>query len=418
MNTTDLYCLKRSPLQKKLQISSIFFVTVGGTISIFTLFLNIFYIYFFIKNKKTKRSPLCIYLLFLSAAILIRLAEFYLSALVKLKIIDTENDKYILNNEKFTSNDYICKWFHFMSRFSTHMSVYLVLLIQFQRFLTIRNKLTGLNLLLYNHALSYFICVALVLVVFIIDEFYLFDNFFITIVYCPLTYIYSCVVNYKFKLLQTVKFDTNIYHHIHTAVYNIFPLIICTILNVAAFVELRSKGKNIEKRQRAISTGSNSVNSLTVREKSSKRKRLSSTNSSNSPNRNYSRIIRRPQKTVIFSKMNVIFFYQSDITYNCILITFIQILSTFPSNMLSYMTELNSGTIEKVVNLVSQSNKLGDDETFTGENLAQINLHFFYIILGILDMFNFNFYLVYTIFSSKSMFKELRETFVSFFGIF
>lgn len=416
MNTNISYCLNKSPLQKKLKISSIFFISVGGSISFFAVLLNILFILFFIKNKKTKRSPLCIYLFFLSIAILIRLAEFYLSALVKLQIIDTENEKYILEYKTATSNDYICKWFHFMSRFSTHMSVYLVLLIQFQRFLTIRNKMDGLNLLLYNHALGYFICVALILVIFIIDEFYLFDNYFITIVYCPLTLIYSCVVNDKFKLLQSIKFDTNVYHHVHTIVYNIIPLTICIFLNLATYFQIKKRNKTIEhNRQRAISAGSNSVNSCNSREKSLKRIRLSSTNSSYSPNRNYSRIIRRPQKTVIFSKMNVIFLYQSDITCICILATFIQILSTIPTNMLSYLTEFDGGTIENVVNLVGKNNKLNENETFSDEaHLIEINLHFFYILLGILDMFSFNFYLLYSILSSKSLFKELKHLLLSF----
>ncbi|CAF0962868.1 unnamed protein product [Brachionus calyciflorus] len=399
LKSDDYFCLEISPLQQQLRLSSIIYMTMGGAISVLVLLLNMSIIFFFIFNQKTKRSPLCIYLFFLSITILIRLAEFYLSTLVKLKIINTEENKKILLNSTRSeiSNDPVCKWFHFMERFSNHISVYLVLLIQFQRYLTIKIKISSLHLLLYNHALSYFICFAIILAVFIIDEFYLYDNYFITVVYCPLTMIFSCVVNENFNLLQTVKFNTNKYHQVHTVIYHVIPFIICLVLSYLIHFEL----KNNKKFKRNRENSSSSRNS-TIKD-SFKRKRHASNSS------NLSRLIRRGRKTVIFSKLNIIFFQQSDITYICILATLFQIINTFPPSILSYLTEWNTDTVENIAKMVTRnssslSNSLNEQYT------KQIKIYFFYVLLGTIYMFNFNFYLLYTIFSSKCLLKEFKKT--------
>lgn len=418
-NHQDIFCLEKSDLQEKLKFSSLFFISIGGILAFFLLFINLISILFFILNDKAKRSPLCIYSFFLSIFNLLKLiTEYFVPAMIKLKLIDTENDKNILftTNTSTKSNDYICKWINFLPTFSGHMGAYLILLLQLQRYLIVKKKLTSLNLLLYNHALTYFICIALILVIFIFDEFYLFDSYFITIIYCPLTMIFTCVINDNFKLLKSISFDTFLYHHIHTIIYNIIPSFLIIFLNLLIFIGIRQRKYQTERRKRTVSSGSGKSSS----DESKKRKRLSSTNSTYSPARNYARLVRKKSNLNenLFIKLKEIYLDSNEVTNVCILISFVQILNTFPVNVLSYLTEWSSQTVEKIAEIVSEKTQdlvqinwkipikiLGDKN-----NVSQIEIYFFYILSGLFEMLNFNVYLVYQLFSCKCLFLEFEKT--------
>lgn len=357
----------------------------------------------------------------------LKLFEYYLSALVKLDLLGVEKDKELLykKSQINSSNDFICKWISFISKFSSHIGVYLVILLQFQRYLAVK-KNTSFNLLLYNHALTKFICVAIILMFLIIDEFYLFKNYYITIIYCPLTMVFTCVINDKFRLLESIKFNTHFYHHIHTFAYNLLPLVFIIIINTMVWigikrrkVEKRMIDEENRKRKRSISqtiTISNSSvrcsislhpdqNVTNLKNSFSKRKRLSSTNSTNGY------FVRRPKKReVLVCRVNEIFLHHTDVNYLSIIVSFFQILNTFPINLISYLTDWNANTLEQLTqHKNSTSSSMASPLLGEKKYKTQADLYLFYILFGPIEMLNFTLFLVFQIYSCKSLNKELKS---------
>ena len=233
-NLTNLFeknqlCLKASRLQESLLATSITYLSIGSVLFLVNLVVNIMVIIFVCVNKKARRSPICIFMCFLAAANLLRSCDFILIVFGKTGIIKVHQkleraEMINLNNEGFSNK--LCGWTSFLPNFSGHVAIYIALNLQLQRLIALKSN-RGFNLLLYNDALAYFINIAIIFFFIVIDEFPLYENFFLNkVVYCPLTLMYTCVTNTNFKLLNTLRFDTLLYHHIHTFFYNVLPNII------------------------------------------------------------------------------------------------------------------------------------------------------------------------------------------------
>lgn len=234
---TDYLCLKSSPMQIGLYITSVVFLVIGSVLALLIFLLNFFFIAFFCKNKRAKKSPLCIYFFFIAMANIGRTIEFNLLFMGN---VDMPAFSCIKQMTKFSflhciillaklfPDKVFCDFIYFLPNFAGHLSIYILLLIQLQRLMILRNK--KLSLLLYNSALTYMICTTLVLLFIIFDEFYLYDSFFVKdVIYCPLTLMFTCITNRSFKLLHELPFDNLVYHHFQTVIYNILPLIIIGI---------------------------------------------------------------------------------------------------------------------------------------------------------------------------------------------
>ncbi len=155
---------------------------------------------------------------------------------------------------KLFPNTINCQLLHFLPNFTGHLSVYILLLIQFQRLVALRNQKA--SLFLSNSALTYMICLTLFLVFIILDEFYLFDGFFVPeSIHCPLTLMFTCITNRNFKLLHKLPFDNLLYHHTQTVVYNILPCFIIGAINVAIKVTMNGRERR-ERLRRTIDTES------------------------------------------------------------------------------------------------------------------------------------------------------------------
>jgi hypothetical protein len=375
------FCLEPSPLQAKLFTSSVVYLIFGGIISSFGFVVNTIAIVYFLKSKKAKHSPICIYIFFLALFNLIKLSDFYISSLIKLKIINVEKEKISLltQTEISHSNDTVCKWMNFLSNYSGHIGVYLTLLIQFQYYLAFKRN-SSVSLLQVNYALTYLICFALIFAFFVADEFYLYENYFATIIYCPLTMIYNCVLNDEFKLLNKYKFDTMLYHHFHTLVYNILPLALIVIMNIQIIFEMRVAKDCVIKKD-----------SL-----------------SEEPF-----VLNKNEKVQTRKKQNIhedsISIKCSDVTYLSVIISFIQILNSIPRNFLSYLSEWDSEFAESLINFNQTFNNLRKDEQNINNYTTHGEIFFFYILFGSFEMFNFSFLLVFQFINCESLSKEFKK---------
>lgn len=237
----DVFCLNDTVHQQNLRFVSKIYLSIGGIISSLISWANVLIIVFFCLSAKSKRSPICILSFFLALFNVIKLFEFTLNMLIKTDALGLEKAKDILFTGSNKSNDYICKWLHFLPNFSGHIGVYIVIILQFHRYLALKKITYSFNLLLHNYALTYFICIGLIFTFLIVDEFYLFDSYFTTIIYCPRTMVFICVFNDKFQLLNMLKFDTLIYHHVHTLIYNVAPIFLIFFINFLILRGLRQR---------------------------------------------------------------------------------------------------------------------------------------------------------------------------------
>jgi hypothetical protein len=441
LNENEFLCLEKSPTQELLLLASIIYITIGGVVSTINFLVNFMFLLFFIANDKAKRSPICVICLFLAFFNIIKQSEYLLSTLIKTELIKVV-DSHVLSNKE--PNDFICKWIQFLPLFSSHIGVYLTLLLQIQRLVAINKAYV---ILLYNRALTYFICVSLVFFFLIIDEFYLYENYYHTITYCPMTRIYTCIINDKFKLLKSIKFNTLMYHHVHTLFYNVVPTLLIIAINASIVIGLRKENQiNQNKAQeQGLNARSTKEDKLTQQKtrspllrrassldeflKPKDRTRLNSTVLiSNSTIQNVGFVIKRPKnKKKPYSKLNEIFINITDVNYICIVVTSIQIFNTFPTNTFSYLIEWNTKVIDglsklhdklKAFNMTLGSFKSNNysDRYFNipnemiGEQKfeTQANLYFIYLSVSIVELFNFSFILLYQIFSCNSLRKEFK----------
>lgn len=432
------FCLEKSELQEKLRFTSILYLITGGFISTIVFIINLATIVFFMLSKKTKKSPICIYIFFLSIFNMVNVFNYLLTALVKLKIINTESQKYEFMDDSSKANDYFCKWYYFLSNFSGHICVYLVLLIQLQNYLAVR-KNVSFNLFLYNYALAYFICVSLILTFFVVDEFYLYDSYFLTMIYCPLTLVFTCVFNEKFKLLNSVKFNTLFYHHLHTFLYNLVPFVLIIVINVKLIASLKSKKtklKNVcetslysgfrkQTLDRLLSSDSRENN----KGRNSKSQILKKSASADSIKQNLGYIVKRPKKVEFTSRLSVIFMHQSDVGYLSVFVSFLQVINTFPKNILSYLTEWNMETMQVILNSSTNSSLGHGHFHFNSlENVyvnipvigekkrvsSQAQIGIWEIMAACLEMFNFNIFVVFQYFVCKGVKEEFNKFLIKF----
>ena len=384
----DYVCLKKSFMQEKLYLGSLFYILIGSCLAALDLFINCLAIAFLCTNKKARRSPVCIYLLFLSISSNLQILEFVLIAVGKSDLIQT-------------MSSYFCNLINFLRNFSSHMGIYMIILLQTQRFIAIK-KNTHFNLLLYNHALTYLICIALVFVFFIIDEFYLYENFFLNgPLYCPLTLMFTCITNNKFKLLNSIKFDILIYHHFNTVIYNILPFALILVINTATACEIFQRNSRLNE---ARHLGDSDTRKCRVR--------LTST-SSITPGK-------RVKPKILNVRLNGLFLSLNDITYMSLVVSTLTIIFTFPNNLFSYLAEWNSEILEKI-NLIREETVLHGrtavqgipqvPNRLIGETNVEIQFFFqlFFMLTGLIDVFNFSFFLIFQFFSCSSLSKEFRS---------
>jgi len=166
LNIEHFLCLNKSQMQQLLYITSLIHILLGSFLTLANTLLNLVAILFFFRSRRAKNSPLCIYLAFLAGANLLRTLEFTLILLAKTSRIP------------LSQTNSFCQWISFLPAFSGHIAAYIVVLVQLQRLLTIRNS-TGFNLVLYNHALAVITCLALISVLLIADQFFLYDTYFL-----------------------------------------------------------------------------------------------------------------------------------------------------------------------------------------------------------------------------------------------
>jgi hypothetical protein len=425
----SVVCLEKGPAQQKLYISSLVYISLGTIFSVMILTLNISLIAFLFSNKKAKYSPVCICIQFLATLNLIKLTEFYLSVFVKLEII-----------HHIKTMSALCKWLNFLPNYSGHVSVYVVLLIQmhqlFAKLLIDHRPVTHskliyfINLVVNNYALTYSICFAFVFLFFIMDQFYLYDNYYTDLIFCPLTLVYTCIVNKDFKLLKSFKFDTLIYHHFHTLIFNLIPLFLLCSINFLLIKEIlkvrylsrasnsndNSHNNNNYNRTTVVAftisgeddNSSSAQISIHQRDKLSDSKNLdreteSLTQSSRDNNYNQSRItykIELRQEDEIYLNLS------QKSSMLSVFVSFLQIANTFPANMISYAAEWNNETLQI---LTTNRTLLTSNHIFNNQNLvSQVEIYKIYILYGAFDMLNFSLYLAFQLFNSKLLFKEFE----------
>jgi hypothetical protein len=456
----DIFCLKEQTTnQKNLRFASIIYLTIGGLFSVLIFLANAVVVAFFLKNQKSKRSPICILSFFLAIFNITKLLEFFINLVIKLDLLGLEKHKEILYGNSNKSNDFICKWLHFLPNFSGHIGVFLVLLLQFQRYLALKKTSFSFNLLLHNYALTYFICIGLLFTFLIVDEFYLFDAYFTTIVYCPRTMVFICVLNDRFKLLGMFKFDTMVYHHTHTFIYNILPVAFIILINSFVLIGLRKRANGAigEAETRRSSSRQVSVtraqshsslrrnSSINLKEQSQqqlKRARLSSSinlssGAQPSPLQSIEFSVKRSKRESQLLHLNEIFLQNSDVNYLCVWISFAQIFNAIPTNVLSYLAEWTNSTTDHVKQLNLKNSGLNRDDMPTIDyetlynniptkllgtkiTLPQIYVYYFFILYGCIDLFNFSVFLFYQFYSCRLLAFEFRKflTMYSFFRLF
>jgi hypothetical protein len=394
-----ILCLSKSETQEGLKFSSEIYIGVGSAVSLVILAINMSILMFLVLNRKAKYSPMCIYMIFLAAFNLLKLVEFYLSALIKLRIV--------INYQDILTKNSMCKWVNFLLYFTGHVSVYLVLLIQYQQYLVkllygkdfSRSKYLYYNALMANnYALTYFICIGLVFLFFLVDEFYLYDNYFETLIYCPLTKVYTCVLNDEFKLLHMFKFNSMLYQHLHTLLFNVIPLILIFLINGLIIYRIYriDKKRRLELDPQMAHQNRNmlSINSTDELE------------STWAPGEIRYRVEMRSESDIYVS-------FHNKKVYWSILVSFLQILNTFPVNMVKYFAEWNTKHLKKIVDEDASGSShsiLNLPSRLTGDqsSISQAHVYHFYMLYGLLDMFNFTLFLLFHLTSSRLLFKEFK----------
>lgn len=138
--------------------------------------------------------------------------------------------------------------------------------------------------------------------------------------------------------------------------------------------------------------------------------------------------VKRSKRESHLFNFDEIFVQNSDVNYMCVLISSLQILNTLPSNVLSYLAEWTSSTIDFLKRRSYDANQTGSDYEnvynrlpkqflFTSWNLPQIHIYHIFILYGCIDMFNFSIYLFYQFYSCRLLSIEFRK-FLNKFYIF
>lgn len=395
-------------MQYRLRISSLIYMCAGSALFLFFLFINSVAILFLVSNRKAKYSPICIFLLFLAVFNLFKLTEFMLSFIIKLRLLAPSSD------------NSLCQWLNFLPFYSGHVSVYIVLLLQLQFYAArlLRGRVHSKSKILFymalivnNYALSYIVCFGLIVVFFLVDEFYLYDNYFCQIIYCPLTMIYTCVLDDNFKLLNTYKFDTLVYHHFHTVLFNLIPFVaICVINGLLAWSVLRERRDLDDEPNMSEATPSIQTKSNKFSDDGACCEDSGTSYFNWPPPITKFRVEMRSECEIYLSSSVVT---NSRLIWSSILVSFLQIANTFPGNLLSYLAEWNAETMANMINKKSNETTtdyrnmpirvLGDKN-----NLSHTEIFFVYILNGLGDQLNFNLYLIYQLCCHKQLFDELR----------
>ena len=358
-------CSKNSSHQEPLYIMSAIYLVAGLVITCLLCLGNFLFILFFCASKKAKHSSLCICLFYLSLLNVFKLMEYYLTAAVKLKL-------------NMPNSVMLCNIMHFCDRFSAHCSVYIIIFVQTQKYLLIRSrKIRFSRLVIWNYALAYLFCTGLLFFFIIFDEFYVYNTYFTATIYCPTSLTFTCVLNSKLQLLNSIKFNTLVYHHLHTLFYNIAPFILILIINIKILLRFKSR---ITSDNRSQDSPMSQSSSLTVSS-------IMCSTSRCSKNKQYPFMIG---------------YDLLEVNFVCVLASTIHILNTFPVNMLSYFTEWSTAQIDGF-----QSSKLSmsyEDEHFG----HQTNLMSAHMMLSLLELINFSGYLAYQTMACQSLKNEFK----------
>ena len=132
------FCPKNSTEQEQLLLASNIYLISGFILAVPLLIINIFFILFFVFKRKARQSSICIYLFFLAICHLLKIAEFVLTFLIKLQIIELNNGQQI--KYEYKSKIYLCNFIYFFDKFSGHCAIYTTLFIQFQKLISLSRK--------------------------------------------------------------------------------------------------------------------------------------------------------------------------------------------------------------------------------------------------------------------------------------
>ena len=354
------FCPKNTSEQEQLHFASTVYLICGSVLAVPLLLINLMFIMFFIFKKKARQSSICISLLFLALINTLKLAEFILIFLIKLQFVKLSNGQQI--KYEFKSKIYFCNFIYFFEKFTGHCAIYTLLLIQLQKFLllSLRKKRFS-TMIIYNWAFAYMACITFFFVFMALDSFYFYDGFYILLTYCPFTLGFDCVANSKFKILNSLKFDSFLYQHIHVVIYNIIPFITILIISKKTFNALKKLNPKSRKR------------SLTNFIKQSK-------------------------------KYMEIHLDLGDVDYLSIIVPLISVCITFLTSVLSYLAEWNNQIVE--TNLSKNSFKLDDYKKVKSSYYTHVTS--VYIIISLLEFFNFGFFLTYQLITCELLKRELK----------
>ena len=353
---SNFFCPKDFAQQQLLYLASTTYLIIGSLLVFPLLFVNLLYVLFFIYRKKARQSSLCICLFYLSLMCILKLAEFSLTALIKLEIIKINPSSGYLKKYSL-----LCNIIHFFERFSGDCSLYIVIFLQFQKYLLIRSrKFKFSRLVILNHAFSYMTCTTLFFIFLALDSFYFYDGFFINLNYCPFTMSFTCAVNSNFKILNSVEFNLFFYHNVHTLIYNAIPIILILLINVKTFLCLKKLNYINE------SGSSNRMNKMAWFIKLTK---------------NFKGI---------GLELNDVDFISIGISSSCIFIAFF-------TNIFNYLIEWSSKIFnQKEVNI----------ENMNSNYLTRIAT--IYIVISLLEFFNYEFFLIYQVTKCVSLKSEIK----------
>ena len=409
----SLICLDHTQYKHQLRTLSIIYLSTGGLIFFLSNVLNILTILFFIINKKAKKSPFAIYCFFLALFNFLKQLKYLFNLLIKIKIIQYNGP---VQFQSAKNNDLMCRWTHFLPNFSGHICIYIVILLQFQRYITL-NTNSRYNLFIYNHAFTYFLCATLIFIFFIFDEFYLFENFFVFSTYCPFTFISNCIPNSNFKILNFIKFDTLFYHHYHTIIYNIIPFVLINLVNIFVVLAIRKRNSRKEMdiktivRKSTINIAQQSLNNDSTTSRGSNVLECSAPN--RIVNRQSSVIsniiplsVKLPKNELLIARLKGIFLFMPEITYTSIIVSTIQVLLTYPENIITYFDDSKTELFQNFKYTNGYKSTDFENKTFT-KKFA--NVQILLLISNLLEIFDFSFYLGYQYLSCNSLNKEFKR---------
>ncbi len=355
------FCPKNASEQEQLLIASAVYLIGGSLLAVPLLLVYILFIIFFVCKKKARQSSICIFLLFLSLFNTLKLAEFILTLLIKLKLIEFSDGQQIKYEYKLLKI-YLCNLIYFLDKLSSLCAVYIVIFIQFQKYLLIRcRKESFSRLVIYNWSLALMACIIISLLFIALNSFYLYDEFYILVTFCPFTLNFNCVVNSKFRILNSFKFDSFLYEHVHTLFYNVIPFLMILALNKKILDKLNKLNSKSRKK------------SLTNFIKMSK-------------------------------KYKAIHLDLADVDYFSIIASLSCVCVTFFTTILSYLAEWNTQIVE--ANFEQKSIKQSDFKEINSKYYTHVTS--VYIVISLLEYSNFGFFLIYQLINCELLKCELK----------